>query len=75
MAGGCIPCGQRRVARDNAKPDPSRRQGTVASAESFTAQPRYLVVPRQTSTTGKRFTTLVAAQDYARRTSGIIRQL
>jgi hypothetical protein len=49
----------------------------VASAETFlsSAQSRYLVVARQTSTDGKRFSTLTAAQDYARRSGGIIRQL
>ena len=72
----CVPCGHRRVTRD------TRRQvesapGEVASAESFVAaaNPRYVVVARQTSTNGKRFTTLTAAQDYARRSGGIIRQL
>jgi hypothetical protein len=51
--------------------------GPVASADSFlaAAHPRYLVVARQTSTDGKRFSTLTAAQDFARRSGGIIRQL
>jgi hypothetical protein len=54
-----------------------RKEGPVASADSFiaAANPRYLVVARQTSTEGKRFSTLTAAQDYARRSGGIIRQL
>lgn len=56
---------------------PPRPPGPVASAETFiaSAQPRYLVVARQTSNDGKRFSTLTAAQDYARRSGGIIRQL
>lgn len=58
--------------------EPRRKpSGPIASAETFlaSAQPRYLVVARQTSTDGKRFSTLTAAQDYARRSGGIIRQL
>jgi hypothetical protein len=76
MGSDCIPCGHRRAAR-NAGPRVEPKSGEVASAESFaaSASPRYLVVPRQTSTTGKRFSTLTAAQDHARRTGGIIRQL
>jgi hypothetical protein len=71
-----MPCGcGKRIAR-NAATAP-RKQGSVTSAESFaaSANPRYLVVARQTSTSGTRFSTLTAAQDYARRTGGIIRQL
>jgi hypothetical protein len=37
--------------------------------------PRYLVVTRLTDTDGKRFSTLTAAQDYALRSGGIVRQL
>ena len=68
-------CGQ-RVARDGTTPPP-RPPGPIASAETFiaSAQPRYVVVARQTSNDGKRFSTLTAAQDYARRSGGIIRQL
>ncbi len=72
--GSC--CGQQRTTRTG--PEPRREPpGPVASAETFlaSAQPRYLVVARQTSTDGKRFSTLTAAQDYARRSGGIIRQL
>lgn len=67
-------CGK-RVARNAAQAP--RRPGPAPSAEAFaaSAQPRYLVVARQTSTDGKRFSTLTAAQDYARRSGGIIRQL
>jgi hypothetical protein len=63
-----------RVAGTPVRRDPS---GQVASADSFlaAANPRYLVVARQTSTDGKRFSTLTAAQDFARRSGGIIRQL
>lgn len=68
-------CGQRARPKTN----PPRRQsdGKVASAESFaaSASPRYVVVARRASTDGKRFSTLTAAQDYARRSGGIIRQL
>ena len=76
--GDCVPCGQRRVSRDvTRKRQVQTAPGEVASAESFvaSANPRYVVVARQTSTNGKRFTTLTAAQDYARRSGGIIRQL
>jgi carbohydrate-binding DOMON domain-containing protein len=54
-----------------------RAQGSIASAETFiaSAKPRYLVVARQAATTGKTFSTLTAAQDYARRSGGIVRQL
>ena len=69
-------CGQRTPRRDGSEP---RREptGPIASAESFlaSARPRYVVVARQTSTDGKRFSTLTAAQDFARRSGGIIRQL
>jgi hypothetical protein len=71
----CIPCGHKRVTRGR---DPVQTaSGEVASAESIAAaaNPRYVVVARQTSTNGKRFTTLTAAQDYARRSGGIIRQI
>jgi hypothetical protein len=67
-------CGK-RIDR-NAATAP-RVQGPAPSADQIlaSAQPRYLVVARQTSTDGKRFSTLTAAQDYARRSGGIIRQL
>ena len=70
----CSSCGGRKVVRSTPVP---HRDGPVVSAESFaaSASPRYLVVPRQTSTDGKRFSTLTAAQDYARRSGGIIRTL
>lgn len=68
-------CGQ-RVQRDGSTPPP-REPGPIASAETFmaSAQPRYVVVARRSSIDGKRFSTLTAAQDYARRSGGIIRQL
>lgn len=68
-------CGQRQ-AKGTERSVP-RKDGPVASADSFlaAANPRYLVVARQTSTDGKRFSTLTAAQDFARRSGGIIRQL
>ena len=71
----CGSCGGRK-ATPNAKYVPTK-PGATTSAESFaaSANPRYLVVARQTSTSGKRFSTLTAAQDYARRSGGIIRQL
>lgn len=67
--------GRKRVNR--ATSTGTSGSGKVASAETLAAAatPRYLVVPRQTSTDGKRFSTLVAAQDFARRSGGIIRQL
>lgn len=69
-------CGCGKTATRNAASTP-HRTGPAPSAESFmaSAPPRYLVVARQTSTDGKRFSTLTAAQDYARRSGGIIRQL
>ena len=72
----CIPCGQKRVPGSDRRYAPTK-QGDAPSAEAFvaSANPRYLVVARQTSTNGKRFSTLTAAQDYARRSGGIIRQL
>lgn len=68
-------CGQRAVRRD--VNEPPREPGPVASAEMFvaSAQPRYVVVARVSSVDGKRFSTLTAAQDYARRSGGIIRML
>ena len=69
-------CGRRAASSNTAQPAESE-PGPIASAESFvaSANPRYVVVARQTSTDGKRFATLTAAQDYARRSGGIIRQL
>lgn len=66
-------CGQRPRQTDA----PPRPPGEIASAETFiaSAQPRYVVVARRMATDGKRFSTLTAAQDYARRSGGIIRQL
>lgn len=68
-------CGKRAT-----RGEPSQRRessGKVSSAETFvaSANPRYLVVARRTASDGKRFSTLTAAQDYARRSGGIIRQL
>ena len=72
--GSC--CGQRSTKRTGPEPPP-HVTGPAPSAESFlaSASPRYMVVARQTSNDGKRFATLTAAQDYARRSGGIIRQL
>ena len=69
-----MPCCGRAAPRPNQTP---RKPGKIASAETFiaSASPRYMVVARQTSTDGKRFSTLTAAQDFARRSGGIIRQL
>jgi len=68
-------CGQR--AGRATEPQPPRPPGTIASAETFiaSASPRYVVVARRTATDGKRFSTLTAAQDYAQRSGGIVRQL
>lgn len=74
--GNCSSCSGRRTVRSTGTAGRAS-SGSTPSAESFvaSAQPRYLVVARQTSTDGKRFSTLTAAQDYARRTGGIIRSL
>lgn len=71
--GSC--CGQRPTRQTG--PEPHREPGVAPSAESFlaSAQPRYVVVARRMANDGKRFSTLTAAQDYARRSGGIIRQL
>lgn len=68
-------CGKR--AQRPTTTTPPREPGQIASAESMmaSASPRYVVVARRTSTDGKRFSTLTAAQDYARRSGGIVRQL
>lgn len=68
-------CGQRRTTGNGVTAP--HVTGSAPSAEAFaaSANPRYLVLARQTSNDGKRFSTLTAAQDYARRTGGIIRQL
>lgn len=70
-------CGGRSKRVNRSTSTGTSGTGKVASAESLAAsiQPRFLVVARQTSTDGKRFSTLTAAQDYARRSGGIIRQL
>ena len=70
-------CGRDRVVDRSGATVTRPEPGPAPSADAFlaTAQPRYLVVARQTSTDGKRFSTLTAAQDYARRSGGIIRQL
>lgn len=71
--GSC--CGQRSTGTGS--PPPPHVTGPAPSAESFlaSANPRYVVVARRTANDGKRFSTLTAAQDYARRSGGIIRQL
>ena len=70
-------CGSRRIDSRAATSPVSTGSGQVASAETMlaAAQPRYLVVPTQTAVEGVRFSTLTAAQDYARRSGGIVRAL
>jgi hypothetical protein len=65
------------VTRAASQPQPDRKPGQIASAETFiaSASPRYVVVARRTANDGKRFSTLTAAQDYARRSGGLVRQL
>ena len=72
---GC--CGQGRVPRNTrGEIAAAKREHVDPTRAAFSAAAiRYLVVPNQTSTTGKQFSTFVAAQDYARKTGGIIRQL
>ena len=69
-------CGNRRKTATGDPASP-REPGQVPSAETFvaSAKPRYTVVARRTDATGKSFSTLTAAQDYARRSGGIVRQL
>jgi hypothetical protein len=70
-------CGQRAKSTRTTQTDSTREPGKVVSAETFvaSAQPRYEVVARRTDTSGKRFSTLTAAQDHAKRSGGLIRQL
>jgi len=44
-------------------------------AVTAAARVGYEVVPSQTATRGKRFSSMSAAQDYARRSGGIIRTI
>lgn len=50
-------------------------QDPSAAIFASMAGARYMVVRSTADQTGKRFSTLVAAQDYARRSGGIIRQV
>jgi hypothetical protein len=70
-------CCGRPARQQDGTPAPPPPPGQIASAETFiaSAQSRYVVVARRQATEGKRFSTLTAAQDYARRSGGIIRQL
>ena len=73
-----MPCGSCGGARSrNTGSYPEHQAGPAPSAESMmaAASPRYLVVRSQTATEGKRFSTLNAAQDFARRSGGIVRML
>jgi len=67
----CGHCGQSRssdVRRAPAQPDAAERRALLAAA-----RPAY-AVERQ-GRRPKRFSTLIAAQDYARRTGGAVRSL
>lgn len=72
----CGSCGdRRRTMHDRRRAGTDTRRSVPPNALTAGAKPRYLVVPNQLSRDGKRFSTLTAAQDYARSTGGIIRQL
>ena len=72
-----MPCGSCGGSRSHSTVHPERKVGPAPSAEAMaaSAQTRYVVVRSQTATEGKRFSTLNAAQDFARRSGGIVRML
>jgi hypothetical protein len=70
-------CCGRVDTRDNRRASSNERRVQVdPTRAAFAAQrPQYVVVPNSAARTGKRFTTLGAAQEYARNTNGIVRPL
>jgi hypothetical protein len=66
----CGHCGQpaRKGVRTATEPNPAERRALLAAA-----RPAYAVERRGRAP--KRFSTLIAAQDYARRTGGEVRSL
>jgi hypothetical protein len=79
MAHRCGSCGNSRRADDRRGPSSpastSDRRAVSNDALIAASRPRYLVVASQLATEGRRFATLTAAQDYARSSGGIVRQL
>lgn len=76
----CIPCGGKRRmgTREAAQVEAKREYVDPTRALFAAAKPMYEVVPHAksgTTTRGKRFSTLAAAQDYARRTGGVMRSI
>jgi hypothetical protein len=67
-------CGGSKAGKTIATRDVRTKSDPTAVFASI-GGPRYMVKRHSGSSDGKRFSTLVAAQDYARRTGGIITQL
>lgn len=75
MAGGCRSCGGARSAHARVVGDGAAQvSGRDSSQDFFKVRARYTVVRRSGETEGKSFATLTAAEDYARRTGGVIRE-
>lgn len=71
----CGSCGGGRRAETRSSTSDSREYVDPTQAVFAAATPRYRVVPHSGSSTGKTFSTQVAAEDYARRTGGIVQAL
>ena len=72
---GCN-CGKKRLGtREAANQVPENRTYVDPTRALFAAARPQYEVAKQSGGKGKRFSTLAAAQDYARRTNGIIRPI
>ena len=67
-------CGKRGTTL-NRSPRTVSEQVDPTRALFASTRPTYLVLAHGATSGGKRFSTLAAAQDYARRTRGVIRTL
>ena len=70
----CSGCGGKRRVSDRRTSPPAERRGVDPTQGFFAATvPQYEVVRHGGESRGKRFSTLMAAEEYARKIRGIIR--
>jgi hypothetical protein len=73
--GNCRSCGGSAYSGVVSAESAATLTGRDTSQDFFNVTARYVVARSAGDTTGKSFATLTAAEDYARRTGGIIRQV
>lgn len=73
MCCGKVDTSARGRARRDTTADDRRKYVDPTRAAFAASRVQYVVVPNSASRSGKRFSTMQAAQDYARATGGIIR--